>query len=209
LKSLNGTVLFQGDSITCANRNRHDPRDLGIGYAKMVAEQFSAEHPEKDILFLNRGVNGNRVRDLKNRWQEDCVTLKPSVVSILIGINDALRYFVWTRPTPIERFEVDYRNIIERTKIALDAQLILLEPFALPVTKKSSELRKRLDAEIQVVRKLSAEFGTPLISLDKIFAEEAKRRGPLFWSQDGIHPTLSGHVLIAKSWLELAKDKLS
>ena len=84
------TVLFQGDSITGAGRNRSKPLDLGTGYAMMVAGRFLAKHPEANVRFLNRGISGDRIGDLKERWQKDCLNLKPNVVSILIGVNNAL-----------------------------------------------------------------------------------------------------------------------
>lgn len=82
------TVLFQGDSITDAGRDRSNGADLGRGYALMAAGWFNALFPEVGAKFLNRGISGNRVKDLQARWQQDCVDLQPDWVSIYIGIND-------------------------------------------------------------------------------------------------------------------------
>jgi len=71
-------VLFQGDSITDSGRDQADPAHLGYGYAMMAATWFQALYPEKDVHFLNRGISGNRVKDLLARWQEDCLDLQPS-----------------------------------------------------------------------------------------------------------------------------------
>jgi len=200
------TILFQGDSVTDAGRSYENDEILGTGYTMMTAAWYSATYPEKKVRFLNRGISGDRIRDLKDRWQRDCIKLRPAVVSILIGVNDALSIHVWNKPTPAESFQADYRTILKATKNTLDAQIVLLEPFALHVAKEHSKLREELDVIIQIVRELSADFGTLLIPLDKIFAEAAEKREPQFWSQDGVHPTLAGHALIAQSWMKMIQS---
>ncbi|MEG1441976.1 MAG: GDSL family lipase, partial [Oscillospiraceae bacterium] len=57
-------ILFQGDSVTDCDRSREDLNDLGLGYPKFVAGFFNARYPGEDVNFLNRGISGNRVRDL-------------------------------------------------------------------------------------------------------------------------------------------------
>src|SRR6187549_3063833 len=86
-------VLFQGDSITDAGRDRlnpdaNDPGALGDGYAFLAACRLLAASPQESTLVYNRGISGNQVPDLQARWQRDCVELGPELVSILIGIND-------------------------------------------------------------------------------------------------------------------------
>lgn len=77
----NAIVLFQGDSITDAGRNREDGEDLSVtGFAAITAAIFSSMYPEKNVKFLNRGISGNRVCDLRARWKEDCIDLKPKPV---------------------------------------------------------------------------------------------------------------------------------
>ena len=195
------TILFQGDSITDADRNRRKAHDLGTGYVMMVAERFLAKHPEVNVRFLNRGISGDRVRDLRKRWEKDCLSLRPDVVSILIGVNDTLGTFFWGEPTSIESFEEDFVSILNLTRKNLDAQIVLLEPFLLSLSKEQIVLRQDIDARIKVVRKLAKEFKTDLVQLDLIFSEAAKVKTPEFWSMDGVHPTPAGHGLIAESWL--------
>jgi acyl-CoA thioesterase-1 len=205
----NATILFQGDSITDAGRRQKDEAILGTGYVMITAALFSAMYPEKNARFLNRGRSGNRIRDLRARWQKDCLDLKPDIVSILIGINDTLRNHVWNNPTSIEAFETDFRKILEQTRDVLNAQILLVEPFLLPVAKEQLKLREDLNPRIEVVRKMSREFRTSLVPLDGIFARAVKRKQSSFWSLDGVHPTLAGHALIAQSCLKYLTGTLS
>jgi acyl-CoA thioesterase-1 len=196
------TILFQGDSITDADRNRRKTLDLGTGYVMMVAERFSAKYPERKVTFLNRGLSGNRVRDLRNRWRKDCLDLKPNVVSIMIGVNDVLGGYFWNSLTSVEEFEDDYRMILQQTSDLLGVKIVLLEPFMLSAAKNQFGLGEDLDNRVKITRKLSKEFGTYLVPLNKIFEDAERIRDPSFWSADGIHPTLAGHALIAQNWLK-------
>jgi lysophospholipase L1-like esterase len=197
----NITVLFQGDSITDAGRNRDDSESLGFGYALFAASWFQAQHPEKPVRFLNRGISGNRICDLQTRWGKDCLELKPVLVSILIGINDTWRRYDQNDPTTTEQFESGYRNILTQT-INIGAKLVLCEPFILHVSEDRIRYREDLDPKIEVVNKLAKEFNAILIPFDKIFQEVSKLRPPAFWAVDGVHPTPAGHALMAQHWLK-------
>jgi lysophospholipase L1-like esterase len=62
--------------------------------------------PERNLVFLNRGISGNTVMSLISRWQTDTLDLKPDLLSILVGINDS------SRQTPIEEFEKNYDRLL-------------------------------------------------------------------------------------------------
>lgn len=196
------TVLFQGDSITDADRARFYPDDLGRGYALMAAGEFGAREPERGVRFLNRGVAGDRVVDLLARWDDDCLALRPDLLSILVGVNETWRAFDAGDPTPADAFERSYRELLSRTRAALPATaLLLMEPFSLLDTPNREAWRADLDPKIHVVRRLAREFGALLIPLDGLFAQASARREAAFWAEDGIHPTPAGHALIARNWL--------
>jgi lysophospholipase L1-like esterase len=203
LLSPDQTVLFIGDSVTDCGRSRENPDDLGYGYVVMIAAWYSALYPERRVRFLNRGISGNRVCDLRARWQIDCLDLRPAVVSILIGINDTWRAFDSGDATSTADFERDYRTILEQTR-AQGARLVLCEPFVLPVPEDRRAWRADLDPRIHVVRRLAVEYQAVLVALDGIFAQAAAQREPAFWAADGVHPTAPGHALIAQSWLRAA-----
>jgi len=195
------TVLFQGDSITDAGRDRKNPQSLGQGYAMMAASWFSALYPERNVRFYNRGISGNRAKDLLGRWDEDCLALKPDWVSILIGINDTWRRYDSNDPTEVESYAQSVRTILTRTVETLGSRLILCEPFVLPSPPDRAKWREDLDPKIHAVRDLAREFEAIFVPLDGIFAAAASRREPAFWAADGVHPTPAGHALMAQAWL--------
>ncbi|MCE3200614.1 SGNH/GDSL hydrolase family protein [Paenibacillus sonchi] len=200
----NDIILFQGDSITDWGRNYEDPSSLGVGYALMVAARLGLLYPEKKLTFINRGISGNRAADLQRRWDKDCLELKPTVVSIYIGINDTWRRFDSGEETTAAQFEASYRDIIERTLRATNAKLILVEPFVLPVPEDRKGWRQDLDPKIHVVRELAREYGALLVPLDGLFAAASMKADSAFWAPDGVHPSPAGHALITDAWLKAA-----
>lgn len=92
------TILFQGDSITDAGRNKEASQDLGGGYPCLVGAKLGRRYPEK-YRFLNRGIGGNKVTDLIGRWKRDCINLQPDYLSILVGVNDVWHELDWREGT--------------------------------------------------------------------------------------------------------------
>lgn len=197
------TVLLIGDSITDAGRDRENELDLGRGYAFLTATLFTQRNPEHGVRFYNRGISGNRVRALQERWDSDCLALAPDVVSIMIGVNDTWRRYDKNDPTTAEDFEAGYRDILDRTKERLDAQFLLIEPFLTPVRDEQYTWREDLDPKISVVRRLATEYGATLLAADGIMAQAAARTRADQWAHDGVHPTPAGHALLAENWLSL------
>ncbi len=189
----NDTILFQGDSITDCERNRADPTSQGNGYVMLTSLWLSAKYSQYNLTFLNRGVSGDRTRDLVNRWDSDCISLQPDWISILVGINN-------TMETSVGQFEKEYRVLLERVRKELDAQIILCEPFLLSLG--SNQWRDDLNPKINVVRQLAIEYDTKLVPLDKIFTESCNKKPPEHWAPDGVHPSSVGHALISQSWID-------
>ena len=196
----NSIILFQGDSITDCGRYREDPDSLGEGYVNLITETVADRYSQSDLKFVNRGISGDKIRDLQLRWDADCISLKPDILSILIGVNDTLI-------TPAELFEEEYRMLLKRTSETLDSKIILSEPFLL--LGDSNAYRDDLNPKIEIVHKLSEEFSTHLLPLDIIFRESCSLNPPEYWAPDGVHPTPAGHALIAKSWIEYVEKALS
>lgn len=203
-------VVFQGDSITAGGRDRTDPGSMGSGYVGLIAESLRlppvcGQPVDGGPILYNRGVSGNRAVDLVDRWEEDCLALRPTVVSIMVGVNDTWRRYDKNDPTSVEDYERRYRIIIEQT-LAVGARLILLEPFLVPVRPEMWTWRADLDQRIAVTRALAEEFNTRLLCTDGIMAQAANEAGaPDLICRDGVHPTPLGHARLAQAWLALAR----
>lgn len=196
------TLLFTGDSITDCGRQRDNPAHLGFGYAAFIAAQLQLRIASPELKIYNRGIGGNRVKDLLGRVGPDLLDLKPTVVSILIGINDTWRRYDANDATPADVYEKGYRTLLETIRGKLDARVILLEPFLLHVPADRHAWREDLNPKIDAMRRLALEFETEFLPLDGLFAQAATQAPPAYWAADGVHPTAAGHALIADAWLD-------
>lgn len=198
-------VLFQGDSITDAGRNRENGDDLGRGYVLFTSAWFGAMYPELKAQFLNRGIGGNTIRDLDARWQVDCLDLKPTWLSVLVGINDAAGRYHHDRHIPIDEFEGTYRRLLEKAVECSVKGIVLMEPFVLPTDPTRVQWREDLDPKIEAVRRLAREFQAQLIPADGLFAQASAQQTLEYWMPDGVHPTPAGHALMAHAWLKAVR----
>ncbi|MEH6306691.1 SGNH/GDSL hydrolase family protein [Olivibacter sp. CPCC 100613] len=201
-------ILFQGDSITDAGRKRndhsmHNPLALGSGYAFLVASQLQFNHPDKPFVFYNRGVSGNKAYQLAERWDEDCLKLKPSVLSILVGINDFWHTKTKGYAGTAHDFGKSYEQLLEATKAHLPkVKLIIGEPWYQPGFKGSAyEVQYPEFTHYQsIVKELAQQFKASFIPYQSIFNEARKIAPASHWSWDGVHPTAAGAQLMAHAW---------
>ena len=198
-------ILFQGDSITDGNRGRNsDPNHiLGHGYQFIIAAKYGAQLAERHLTFMNRGISGNRVSDLARRWQKDTIDLKPDILSILIGVNDL------GSGVSVDEYERHYDQLLADTLSALpNVKLVLCEPFGLPVGGKkdgwSSYYPKLLERQA-IVDKLGVKYHAPVVHFQKTFERAASRAPAEYWIWDGVHPTYSGHQLMADEWVSTVR----
>lgn len=203
-------ILFQGDSITDGARGRNnDPNHiLGHSYAFLVAARYGALYPERKLEFFNRGVSGNKVPDLQSRWQTNTIDLQPTVVSILIGVNDIWHPLNANAKVSAEKYQAGYDKLIAETIAALpNAKIILLEPFITPgraTSPKWDIWQGHLKKFQGIVAKLGAKYHAPVVKLQQVFDDACKRAPAEYWVWDGVHPTYAGNQLIADEWVRVA-----
>lgn len=194
-------ILFQGDSITDCSRNWFGTNVMGNGYASMAAAHLQTRYKEKNITCINRGVSGDCVSDLLRRWQKDCLSLKPDMVSILVGVNDLWQAYEGITGQENEVFYNNYHEILQRARDTLHPQFIICEPFLLPVSDDIIAMRQDLAVKIDLIKQLAAEFDAAYVPFDTMFTDALKNTSPSYWAGDGVHPTQAGHALMAKEWV--------
>lgn len=181
-------ILFQGDSITDAGRDRSDIHNLGCGYPKDAAKYITEYFDGMDFEFIDLGISGNQTKDLVERLQPDFIDIQPDIVSILIGVNDTWHHAADKSWIPSDVFEERYRTVLEALKTKTNAKIVMLEPFLLPAEDKLF-FREDLDPKIQIVRKLAREYADLYIPLDGILAAACVHTDYRVFSEDGVHPT--------------------
>ena len=196
-------LLFQGDSITDAGRDRRNYHHMGNGYPKYAVELIRQKFPDSEIEFINLGISGNRTDQLFDRLYPDAVALEPDVISILIGIND-----IWHRhgkeliETTNEQIAANYRAILTRLKKQTNAKIMILSPYLLDSEKKEP-WRVELNEILPIIRSLAKEFADVYVPLDEIFEDALKNQPePQYYSADGVHPNDNGRAFIGKHYFD-------
>jgi len=200
------TILFIGDSITDAGRLEAAYRPFGYGYVHFVAYRLLAKYPEYNLDIINTGISGDTIRDLDYRWEKDCLSHKPDVLSVLIGINDVFRGYTG-RPDAavlLDEYQLTYKRLLSLAKEKYNCQLILIEPFMF-CDDKANPAYKSLQQYIEAVRALAEEFDAVLVPLQEFIDKKIKQVPPEKFSDDMVHPYVWAHAWIAQQWFEATK----
>ncbi|MDB6124214.1 MAG: Lipolytic protein family, partial [Pedosphaera sp.] len=209
LISKNNVILFQGDSITDAGRSRdaaaqpNKQAALSQGYAWLAAAELLVDHPTDNLKIFNRGISGNKVYQLAERWQTDCLDLKPNVLSILIGVNDFWHTLEGKYNGTVEIYEKDYRALLDRTKKALPkVKLVICEPFILRCGAVNEKWLPKFNDYRAAAKRVADSFHATFVPFQSMFDEAINYAPAEHWAGDGVHPTNFGASLMAHNWLK-------
>jgi len=201
-------VLFQGDSITDADRSRANTGAnsnvaLGCGYAYLCAARLLSRQPTAGLEIFNRGISGNRILDLYARWKGDVLAIQPGVLSILIGVNDSWHDFNSGTGVDVPRYAKTYAELLEWTREALpDTKLVLCEPFVLHCGAVGAEWVPEMRERGRIVRDLAGKFGAVFVPFQSMFDAAVSEAPSEYWLPDGVHPSPAGHERMAQLWME-------
>lgn len=202
-------IVFQGDSITDGGRHRtrQSPNNyaaLGFNYPVLVSGGLLGANPKLKLNCYNRGVAGNKVPDLNARWKRDCLDLGPSLVSILIGVNDMLHKVAGVYKGTVKLYEKGYGDLLERTRRAVPKViLVVCEPFALRCGVVNEKWFPEFDEMRAAARRVAARAGATWVPLQKPLEDLISKNTPAgYWTPDGVHPTMPAQAVIARAWLE-------
>ena len=193
-------ILFQGDSITDAGRDRRNYHHLGAGYPQYAAALIEEAYPDVEFEFINFGIGGNRTCELFDRLYADCIAFQPDIVSVLIGINDIWHRYGHKIATTDEQIEVNYRSILERLKKETNAKILMLQPYT--EGEKQAHMRADVEKVKPIVNGLADKYADAYVKLDDLMHADENYGKPDYFTKDGVHPTPCGAAFIAKHYVE-------
>ena len=195
-------ILFQGDSVTDAGRDRSDPHDMGNGYPRFASAMIQDSFPDTELEFVNLGISGNRTEHLVERLEADFIEIQPDIVSILIGVNDVWHHYAFEYvETTDEQFEKNYRTVLDAIKSRTNARILMIQPFLLEsVDPAKQELCEELARKKAIVKRLADEYADAYLPLDEILHAEDEEE-PAYYAADGVHPTPDGACCIGEAYL--------
>ena len=195
-------ILFQGDSVTDAGRDRSDPHDMGNGYPRFASAMIQDSFPDTEFEFIDLGISGNRTEHLVERMEADFIEIQPDIVSILIGVNDVWHHYAFEYvETTDEQFESNYRTLLEGLKSRTTARILMIQPFLLEtVDPAKQELCEELARKQAIVKRLADEYADAYLPLDEVLHSMTEEE-PAYYAADGVHPTPDGACCSGEAYL--------
>ncbi|TRZ38968.1 hydrolase [Niallia circulans] len=203
----NDLLLFIGDSITEAGRYE-DPEQIGNSYVRYVRDFLAINKPEILPQIINKGIGGNRVPDLAERWKQDVLDLKPDYVSISIGINDVWRQLDSPQQEAMshDHFKAIYADLIEQVHTHTSAKVILMEPTVIQ-EDVNAQGNKLLKPYVAAIQELAAESNSLLVPTHQAFIAYLNTPDCQVLTTDGVHMNTIGNMLMAQTWLQAFLNK--
>ncbi|WP_433381858.1 SGNH/GDSL hydrolase family protein [Actinoplanes sp. CA-142083] len=180
-----------GDSVTSGYG---DPMPGGgwRGWAVLLAEALGAE-------FHNLSISGARVADVVDRQLPAALDLRPTMASVLVGMNDTLR-------GDFDHVALGYRLRDTVAQLTAGGATVLTarlpDPgrmFGLPGAI-ARPLGRRMEALNEALDRIAAEHRT--IHVDLAGAAYSRNN----WSVDRLHPSEVGHRLLAFRFATALRD---
>ena len=200
-------VLFIGDSITdCGRRDAVPP--LGDGYVSLLRDLITGGWPERSITWVNRGIGGNKVTDLRERWEDDVIGEAPDWLSVKIGINDLHNYLADKQAgVSPARFRATYEEILARAAAGIKPHMVLITPFYISTDHSGQSARSvvldLLPEYIAIVEEMAQRFQARVVRLQPMFERQLRYRPAETFCPEPVHPNRTGHLLIAQEVLRV------
>lgn len=216
-------VLYIGDSVTdggwgrsggsmipSEQRNQKDLNHIyGHSYMMLCAAHYESTQPYAGLQFFNRGISGNTLEDLKGRWQQDVLDLKPDILSVLIGTNDVWNY-IKKHDNPdgfdIAGWEALYSDLLKEARAGNpNLKIALGTPFVSKTTPKNQQ--ELCDRLASAVRRIAKNFDAVVMPYDSLFHDlQQSHPNDRYWIWDAVHPTPAGHQRMADLWISKATE---
>ncbi|WP_218038275.1 SGNH/GDSL hydrolase family protein [Acrocarpospora pleiomorpha] len=182
-------LVALGDSVT---EGLGDPLPGGgwRGYARLLADALG---PREQVAFENLAHSGATCRDLATGQLPRALSLRPTLASVLAGVNDTLRGD-FSLPAIAHDLEAVVGGLRRTGATVLTARLpdpglMLGVPDLVrrPLTRRMRAINMILDG-------LAETYGTVHVDLAAHPALYERR----MWSVDRLHPSVRGHHLLAR-----------
>ena len=229
-----GDSITDGNRGHCMDCNHI----MGHGYQTGVASALALENAAAMPKFINKGYSGATMHDLLNKWDADVLQNRPTLLSLLIGTNDCTQGVLrgLSAEEIAAKYRAAVQEGIDRTReVCGDLRIVLCEPFYFPLDRSDLSYRftphpdcegpfgrpdrndtdDLVNARVQAMElvqtaaaELAAKNHCVFVPLRERFENMFKQSKREYFIWDGTHPTIAGHALIAKAWLEEAGKQL-
>lgn len=200
-------LVMTGDSVTDCGREHpfgEGNGKLGEGYPNDVHALLDSVYPERQIRVVNTGISGNTSRDLRSRYEQDVLALAPNWVSIMIGINDIWRQF--DRPllknehVYLDEYVDNMEWMVQRT-LPVAAGICLISPCYMEQLH-ADEMRAATDRYQAELKRIAEQYHVIYVDAQAEMDRYFQHYPAISMSWDRVHPSHTGHMLIARAMLK-------
>jgi lysophospholipase L1-like esterase len=198
-------VVFFGDSITEQRL-----------YTSYVQQFVISRYPDLNVTFINSGwtgdtVNGNPCVPCAGvgalaRIERDMIAYKPTVVTLLFGMNDGL--YKDFDPDLLKTYTDGLSQIIAIIKRETHARIYVMTPTVYDAEMKTTwshtdNYNAVLDRYSEAAKEIARREGLPVIDLHTATtlaltnARKIDKSYTFFSLGDGVHPKAEGHAVMA------------
>ena len=198
-------VVFYGDSIT-------DQRLYSTFVEAFVATRF----PRMHVTFVHSGWGGDRVTGggggpIDTRLHRDVLAYKPTVVTIMLGMNDA-SYRAFDNAI-FDTYSKGYEHIVDTLKAeAPGVRLTLIQPSPFDDVTRAPNFEGGYNSVLlkygDYVKELAGKKGAGVADLNTTLTEATKKADTVNHEQavkfnpDRVHPAPAGQLLMAEGLLK-------
>lgn len=205
---------------------------MGHGYQYIVAGELAVENAAEMPKFVNKGYSGYTMGKILNTWQEDVIDNKPTYLSILAGVNDGIfgQERGFNPKQAADNYRKDLESAVIKTQNSLqNTKIIICEPFYFPLDRKNPNFdfvphpyceenhgrpdRNETDESVQyrlecieytraAAKEIAQKYSLCFVSFYSSFSNAVKASNTQYFIWDSTHPTVAGHMLMAKEWLK-------
>ncbi|WP_291128639.1 SGNH/GDSL hydrolase family protein [Flavobacterium sp. UBA7682] len=165
------SVVFMGDSIT--------------EFWKTTSPNFFTSHP-----FIDRGISSQTTSQMLLRFQQDVISLKPSTVVILAGINDIAEN---TGPITLEAV---FENIESMAELAKTNKIKVVLCSVLPANhfywNPKIEPADKVVALNKMIKDYAQKNKIPFVDYYSAMVDDKKGLQKKY-GEDGVHPNVTGY----------------
>jgi acyl-CoA thioesterase I len=169
------TIVAVGSSST-AGAGASSP---DASYPSRLAVDLGHRFPHNRITVVNRGVNGEEVRDMLARFQSSVIAEKPDLVLWQVGTNAVMRN------DPLAPANSLIRDGVRQVK-AIGADIVLIDPQFAPRVIRKPEIDGMVDLLSAAAKDASVDL-FPRFAVMRIWHDQDGLPFDAFVSPDGLH----------------------
>lgn len=185
-KCLSGTATWAaiGDSITFGSAATNNN-----GYAYLTRDKLVNKYGS-GVVMTNRGHSGYKVSAIQPLLETEIIPYNYDLITLAAGTND------WNYGTPLNKFESDYRLMLETLLSKTNADIICISLGWFDTWNGPSNFTRETEYN-KIIQKLALEYGLGYVDMYSLMKNSGYTFAEMTYAPDPVHPNDLGHQLWA------------